>query len=792
MQSTPKTQPNVTRRLFVAGIAATLAVPCLPDAHGQSVPEDLLAAVERLPAGTAEEKRKKTALRWALEDAEAGHKAGLSDDSAELLADVRAALSQPIGQAGPPLDPAHSGIFPRLATVQNNPWLESTLDKIQQVLKNGQTYPRGSNPDGKDMGTTYSYPYITLSTEAEMMAQALGNPASPLYGDSDLIAPILRRCEACYEILTPNSKHLADFGTAPHRSEMYCLLKLSFPGLILPSRQRVWEGALRRNCDAILKQRGQVFSEPGMPEESLEQMLLHPEPGDCYPNAQSHLVNGLLFAGIALEDDRYVALAKSGVALMATAFYPDGGTAYINLQNECFSYHGIMIEDLARMWQVTGDAKARQLVAAARWYYPLSITPQGVAEYSSAPCWKHYWNGTKGTATAAVLASLERCGYNAQVARNDRASANWLAATTFVAVEPQPWWDNAIFHDRNIEGTRGRFGRYSFCSTTRNTHQDRRGKLTYVGSMLIDRHPTLKQAGWPLAAGLDAAWAEVRVNTRPETVNRWDTHACLSREESNSTISSEYFGSVSALYRLSVYGGQPLPWAARQRWLLTPQRLVGALELEALEDQMAYAMSIALKTVSGRGGSGIRKEWKAVGDNLYEYGPLTVRLWPSASGAGDDLVTAGRQTTSYTDTFSGDTGMCGLLSLVDAASARENQQIQHNYAAGAAVRALVEIYPTEFGGAKSVSSSNMGSGLSLLQVVEAQQTLRLIHNVTSGTQSVLLSDAQLAPHGTILHRVGEMQRLPFLPPVESTKAAPPAASAELLAGHHLVLRSAIL
>ena len=767
-------------------MAATIAVPSLPPAFAQSIPEDLPTAVEALPAGTPEERRKRAALRWALEDAEAGQKAGLDDDSADLLADVRGALTQPIGQAGPPLDPALSGLFPKPATARNNPWLESTLQRIRQVVEAGQTYPRGSNPEGKDMGTTYSYPYITLSTEAEMMAQALGNPASPLYGESDLVAPILRRCDACYEILVAGSKHLADFGTAPHLSEMYCLLKLSFPGLSLPWRERAWEKALRLNCDEILKRRGQVFSEPGMPDESLEQMLLHPLAGDCYPNAQSHLVNGLLFAGIALKDDRYIALAKDGVALMATAFNPDGGTAYISSQNECFTCREIMIEDLARMWQITGDAKVQQLVADARWYYPLSITPQGVAEYSSAPCWKHYWNATRGTSTAAIIASMEGCGYNAQIARNGPASANWLAATIYLPVEPQPWWDNAILHDRNTKGTQGRFGRYSFCSTSRNTLQDKRGKLSYVGSMLIEEHPAPKQASWPLGAGLDAAWSEVQLNTKAETVNRWETHACLSREESNSTISSKQFGSISAIYRLSVYGGEPMPWAGRQRWLLTPQRLVGVLELESLADQMAYAMGIALKTVSGRSG-GVRKEWKVKGKNLYEYGPLTIRLWPSG-GSGDDLVAVGRQNTSYTDTFSGNSGMCGLLSLVDADSANENQQAQKRYTVGIKVRALVEIYPTEFGGAKSVSAQDMAPDLAGLELVETQQTLRLIHNVSQAVQEVSLNIGQEESPPVSLHRVGEMWRLPFLPPVESRQSTRPTPTVELAAGEHLVLR----
>ncbi|MGH6903116.1 MAG: hypothetical protein ACREIR_10290, partial [Geminicoccaceae bacterium] len=43
--------------------------------------------------------------------------------------------------------------------------------------------------------------------------------------------------------------------------------------------------------------------------------------------------------------------------------------------------------------------------------------------------------------------------------------------------------DHYILYDRNVEGPRGRFGRWSFAGTTRDLG-DRRGKNTYVGAMI--------------------------------------------------------------------------------------------------------------------------------------------------------------------------------------------------------------------------------------------------------------------------------------------------------------------
>jgi hypothetical protein len=303
--------------------------------------------------------------------------------------------------------------------------------------------------------------------------------------------------------------------------------------------------------------------------------------------------------------------------------------------------------------------------------------------------------------------------------------------------------------------------------------------------MWLDRPaPGDRNASWPLNAGLDGAWAEVRVKAKDTTFNRWDTHACLAAMETPASMANEYFGAVTSRYRTSQYNGVPLEFEGREQWLLTPGRMVGLLSIESLQDQDAYAMGIALKTVSGRGSNGTRKEWTVPGKNHYEYGGLTIRLWPG----GDpecDLVRCGAVDTAYTDTFSAGPGKCGLLSLVDPAAGKVQQKMPTRYAKGKIYHAVVEIYPTAFGGGESVKILPCPDGILGIELQEAHQTLQLIHNASDTAAS--FASALVGP---VLHRSGEKHRLAFLPEVDSVEAVPAAASIRIPAGQHIVLRTA--
>jgi len=749
----------LTRRKFVAAATAVGVASGFP-LYGSKSTGDLESVVRHLPEGSPEEKRKRAMLLWAIEDARAAEAAGLSADRDATLADVEAALSMNLGKAEKP--PA--GLVPQIATPRDNPWLERTFNDTVGLLGGNMIFPRGSDADKKEMPIKKGYPYIHITQEGLLLAHALANPQTNLCGDARLLAPMLRRFQANFEVWGEGSKLLADFGISPWGSEMYAVFKATYPSLILPSKQKAWEQALRNNTEAILKHRADVSGEKR--DYSLRELFANPVEGACYPNSHSHYMNAVLFAGIALGDAEYRKLGGSAVQLMAMAFQPDGGTAYIGFQNECLTYHGIMIEDLIRNSQVTGSARALELAKSSRWYYPLAMTPQGVAEYSSAPCWKHYWNSVSGANTAMMVAALNNCGYNMRVAAmNGPSDAGWLAASLYKPVKPAEWWDNQMFHDRNIEGPRGRFGNWSFEATSRNTRTETRGKLTYVGGLITERNPALIQQlkGWQIHAGLDGVWAEARQNTKGETVNRWDTHACLAVNETTACMTGSGAGAVTTLNRLSQYGRAATEWQGAQQWIVTPKRMVGLLRLSAPTDLEAFSAGFAVKTVSGRDTGGIRKEWKQVSATEFHYGDLVVRFWvPDAADKGN-LALAGKILTGYTDTFSGNSKKCGLLSLIDADAAALNQAKSVKYAKGTAFHALVEIYPNWSGPSAAVRVEH--GDLSMLELEADGGVLRLIHNQTQQEQSYSSKNGK-----GLLHLPGEAYRGSFLPEVESRAA----------------------
>jgi len=222
--------------------------------------------------------------------------------------------------------------------------------------------------------------------------------------------------------------------------------------------------------------------------------------------------------------------ADNGLRLMETCLYPDGGYCYIGHQNEVLSYHLVNIRFAARYWQITGSDLAKSLVTKTRWYYPLSVEPCGVAESATSPCWKHYWNANNGSDGALVVAGITGDADNFRVSQSCQTKGTFSFATFYrddIAPEPIP--DKYIVHYRNIQGTRGRFGSYSFAATSRNLWDDNgnsapnsnpaddyikadshRGKSTYVGCMVTGAYDAKKNS-WPLNAALDSVGNQVRV-----------------------------------------------------------------------------------------------------------------------------------------------------------------------------------------------------------------------------------------------------------------------------------------
>lgn len=700
----------------------------------------LLAAVPALlpAASSPADARKQAVLKWAEEDAaaeEASGNAGRARAIRASLADFAAAAEEP--------GSTPSNLFPAIPRPESNEYLAKAVRSAEKLARSDTRYPKG--PAGNVVHSdSEGWRFINICTQALELTSAFCHPQSPLRGDATLLAPLLRRFATVYEYLTPGAKNLADFGISPWLSEMYLLLRTGYPDALPPVYRESWEKAIQTNADAIVEKYGAVFRAA--------------IPGTGYPNSHTHYINALLFAGLTLKRSDYLEIAESGVKLMATCLYGDGGFCYIGEQNECFTYHPIAVRDLVRYWQVTGKAAGRELAVRTRWYYPLSVEPPGVAEYSTAPSWKPYWNQIAGGDGAALVAGLTGCPHNLRIARENSPDPNfWLAGFWRNDVKPAAAPDRYVTWDRNIEGPRGRFGRFSFSGTSRDYGDDARGKLTYAGCMALDGGTS----HWPLSAALHAAGAEVRIKPGPGDTNRWTTHLCLARGERNAATVNERFAALSTTHKLCVYGGPATGWEAAQQWIFTPRRMVGMVTLTASSPQRAYSMGGAIQLLSGRASWGVRKEFEQLDAKTWKYGALVVRIHAH------DLAAVRPE---YTDVMGGTGGKSGRLVLSDG----ETETGVRDYAAGTRRTFLIEVHPEWNREAELVRTTEAPNGCFGVEVRDGDLHVRMIHNA-GDSDAIYTSEVQPA---------GEQFRAAWL---ESGGVAAAARTRTIKAGSHGIL-----
>lgn len=753
-----------TLTVLTALLLAPLAALHAADAEG------IAKAVEELPAASVNQKLKKAVLQWALDDARSSQEAGQADQANAVLKDVETLLPAFIGLP----QPAPENLFPAIPKPKDNPCVQAAVKTLETLIAANELFPKGK--DTAHVMTERGWKYPRLASEGLELARALCHPQSPLAADARLIAPMLRRFAEVYRSLTPGSNNLADFGCSDSLAEMYLLVRTRYPDLIPPSRQVVWEQAIKVNTEAILAQKGAVFAAG--------------KTATGCPNADFRLINGLLFGGMVLNRGDFRSAAGAGMRLMDTCIYPDGGFCYIGTQNEVFTYHSANIHAAARYWQVTGSELAKSLIVRSRWYYPLSTEPGGVTEYAMAASWKHYWNTDSGSDSAAIVAGITGDGQNCRIAQRGYVKGNLFLATFYrddiTSAQAQ---DNYIVHDRNIQGPRGRFGAFSFAATSRNLLDDNRGKSTYVGCMVLEKSVGL-ESDWPLSAALDSIGNEVRLKpldpakSGPGKSATMDSGLfSLSQQERNASSTSRNFAAITTTHTLSGYKTKPIGWEGRQEWLLTSERLVGLVSLRSLADQKAYAMRGCINLVSGRAFWGVKKNFQRPAADTLRYGALTTKLH-AHDYAGI--------TTEYTDVMGPGTGKTGRIVLIDQASSDAEQRTPVFYPKGAEHFYLVEIRPESSPAAGAVTKLALANGLVGIELTDNGRTLRLIHNPKSTPETY--RDKLDWPGAIQLHRSGEEYRPAWIgEDGREEHANPPSPIArgdmtiEIPAGAHIVL-----
>jgi hypothetical protein len=694
----------------------------------------LAAAVNALPNSTQQLALKKATLAWALEDATTSLAAGLTTIASDTYDDVRTLLPATIGNA----QTAPANLFPNIRNFSTNPIATGAMSSLTSLRNGNATFtktPTDLTP--------------TMVQQGRDMAWGLMHPQSTLKGDSTLLTGMLRRFQKTYEANLAGT-YDGDFMTSPNAAEMFLMFRTVYPDLILPSRKAQWEQAIRLNADVINAADGN--------------RLRAAVPGTSWVNADVRRMNALRYAYELFGTPIYLTTATATLQLISHSLLPDGGYLYDQLQNEVYTYHGENITALARYWQITGETLARDLIIGSYWYYPLSVEPNGTAEYSSGSSWKHYWNQVSGSEAAYIVADLANSRENLRVAQWTTPTNSLFLATFFRPdLTPTPSPDNYIAYDRNVLGPRGRFGNFSFVGTASTYTNDNRGKSTHVGAMATDF--TGSNNGWRLNSALDLAQSRVRFRLGPDDntigndvdpASARTVYYDTAQQEKNAFTINARFSALTTSHRLAKYKGGAMNWRGEQQWLMLPDRMIGMVSNRSTNNQTAYSMVGSLRFVSGRGSWGVARPLVQVDANTFFYGKLTVDIHEQNYGT---------ITTTYEDTWDDDATVIdnksGRLNFVDSTAAATGETTLISYPNGTRRYYLVEIRPdTTTAPASSVTHQALPSGIQILDVASGTSSYRLVTNTTDAPLTFTIT----APYtdGYTLHRAGEQFRPTFL------------------------------
>jgi len=657
--------------------------------------------------------------------------------------------------------PARLALLPAIADFAKNPYAQGAVARLTALLQEEKGTPFAGFSRSTAAGTVAAVCGDTLE-----FIRAYLYEESSLKGNDDCLKAIIARCDCIF----PYAKHVKssdDYLYQDQMSEILLMLSELMPSKIDQARLAEWKETLAPIMQALY--------------EANAEHLVVSQLAKVWTNVDVRTIAAITYGGMVLSLPKYRTLAlTSGLRLMEKVVQADGGVNYSDEQNDCFAYHPVFVTTLARLWQVTGEKAAHELAAATQWYVPVSTGAFGIPEYYTAPSWKQVWDLSGAAEAAAVVVGLTGNAYNSGYLKHFPPPASLFLASFYKdGVKPESLGESYIFYDQNIKGPRGRNGSYSFAATGRSTLTSNRGKSTFVGCMVVDDPDKLPDQahGFAVNSALAGVGIEVTTSQRVD-YNRSvpDDLVYLVQRETVATTASPRVGALSSHHRLSAYQHTASDWFVTEGWLLTPERIVGLIDLHALSDQLACAIKGVLRFVSGVGDLGVartfEKEEAKEGEGqlagpasvTYTYGALKARI------VEHDFADVA---VSYVNTFNDTARKSGRIVLSSQSPG------VRMYPLGTSHFFVAEIHPTRFAPAKSIKRITDMSGIVGLEVVENSGLVyKLLVNDTSGV--VDLTDAYKdVREDAQVHDAGESYRLSCLPPLAPKPAKPTGKLAEL-------------
>lgn len=571
--------------------------------------QKLAAKVSSLTENSPDQQRKKRTLKVALEFAAGYLAANNPARASELMTDVAAAMSLPMG-----VQKNTNQLF--FLPFSRDPQVVADFNAgVAAVLSKADT------PAGVPTATQSPYKENINAIrnnghEIFKFLVATAHPSSKFLNNPDLYERCLRRVNAYVESLCvgPEGMNVDEFFTMDNNFfGIYCFSQV-YPDLLLPSQ--------RKGIDAGVRILGAKL------KKSFDaRQLFH------WCNANVSYASGLIHGGLLINEPSLVEMGKKVIDFHVASQFPDGGFPYTEGQNESEGYHGIMPGAFGRVWLSTRNPTALKGIVQGRNYTPLSIEPPIVGTYWTAPAWKWTWNSSYATSLEEAFHSRSPWLKTYQLVRSaysgGRKPADFSAYAVMMdlsGIKARPLPNGYTVFDSNILGPRARYGNFSYAVVGRDVSPSSSrevGLQTFAGAMTVDnfdpKHPL------PLNAAASGIFAGPRL--RPQ--NDFRANYNIADSCVTTVLMGHDCASLTASHKLSgqVPGPKKTPssWRGDQQWILLPYRIIGLVTVIPGKEK-AFEVTGRIKLVYGGSGVMYPKEIKILDETTYSFGTLRVKI----------------------------------------------------------------------------------------------------------------------------------------------------------------------
>ena len=576
--------------------------------------------VYALPEQTQQQKVKKAALIWAIEDTARAFEDGLEEQARVQLNDIVTMLEKDIG--------ADSGkrLFPEMYTNVQNPYLPGLETQASSYIAKTSVYRKSHDwgvekfPLSKNLRNEFSQ---RLEIASFLLTQKSGRYAA----STELLTNIFDCLEAlCYyhtegDLNAGRTNADANMNRFVYSSYNIAFLQVitMYPDVIPPSVKARWLNCVQAVASYQLKTFGTYSTK-------------NPHGAGFYANMDACYTACMDPAGRLLGNADYIETAKNRSLRMEEYMCADGGWPYLGYANETPTYHQTNIHYLTYYYMISQNAQTLDMLCKSAPYYPVTIEKNSLIEYSSVPYFKQYWERVQ-PGYIEVIANLANSGENRYLAQNilDQSSNE---GSVFGAIFYNPNIEqievksNRVLYDRNIMGLRGHFDAFGYSANGRDWKDDR-GKPTLVGAVAIGdgAYPALgflQNVYGGVYDTADHAYHLIQETKAPRAFDMEERHAETNSYAICPDKGAGAFGSVYHLQKPQAGGGRSKTtiYGGDQSWVLLHDRIIGIVRTTFNEAGDAFGMEGVLQFGEGRGNTAKNITVEDKGNGIYTYGNL--------------------------------------------------------------------------------------------------------------------------------------------------------------------------